>query len=265
MASMGPLGCKLLNIIRGYTIMNHDVVYNEHILSIAQNAPAVVTTVLVCQNALIRSGVSHMLSGTHFIVSDEKPDRSPEGPVLCLIYSSPATDDLSETIEHCKAQWPSARVVLLTESMEPAAMAQTFQAGLDGVCSTGMKREALIKALELIMLGEAFIAPALALNLWDDAIRQHQARPDGAVVIGPAATGIAGRLSGRETQILSHLTLGASNKHIARELGVAEATVKVHLKGILRKIKAANRTQAAMWAQQHMDFAANDGTMTAAE
>jgi two-component system nitrate/nitrite response regulator NarL len=46
---------------------------------------------------------------------------------------------------------------------------------------------------------------------------------------------------------------------------VAEATVKVHLKGILRKIKAANRTQAAMWAQQHMDFAANDGIVTAAE
>jgi two-component system nitrate/nitrite response regulator NarL len=245
--------------------MNNDVVYNEQILPIAQNAPSVVTTVLVCQNALIRSGVSHILSGTHFLVSDEMPEQLSEWPVLFLIYSSLATEDLNESIEQFKAQWPSARVVLLTESMESAAMGQAFQAGLDGLCSTGMKREALIKALELVMLGEAFITPALALNLWDDAMRQRQSRPDGAVVIGPAATGIAGRLSGRETQILSHLTLGASNKHIARELGVAEATVKVHLKGILRKIKAANRTQAAMWAQQHMDFATNDGIMTAAE
>ena len=57
------------------------------------------------------------------------------------------------------------------------------------------------------------------------------------------------RLSGREAQILHCLTKGASNKLIARDLGVAEATIKVHVKAILRKVKAANRTQAAMWAQ----------------
>jgi two-component system nitrate/nitrite response regulator NarL len=63
--------------------------------------------------------------------------------------------------------------------------------------------------------------------------------------------------------ILRYLTKGASNKQIARELGLAEATVKVHLKGVLRKMKAANRTQAAMWAQQHMNLAANDGLIAA--
>jgi two-component system nitrate/nitrite response regulator NarL len=245
--------------------VKHDAVYNEQILSIAQNASSYVTTVLVCQNSLIRSGISHILSATRFVVSDEQPEQTPERAILCLVHGSLADADLSETVRHCKTQWPSARVVLLAESIESAAVMPAFQTGLDGLCLTGMKREALIKALELVMLGETYIAPALTLSLWDDAFRQRQARLDGAVVIGPAATGIAGKLSGRETQILSHLTLGASNKHIARELGVAEATVKVHLKGILRKIKAANRTQAAMWAQRHMDFAANDGIMTAAE
>jgi two-component system nitrate/nitrite response regulator NarL len=126
-------------------------------------------------------------------------------------------------------------------------MVQAMQSGLDGLCSTAMSREDLIKALELVMLGETFIAPALTLSLWDEGSRQRQARPDGAMVVGPA-TAVADKLSGRETQILSHLTLGSSNKHIARELGLAEATVKVHIKGILRKLKAANRTQAAMWA-----------------
>ena len=144
-------------------------------------------------------------------------------------------------------------------------MVQAFQAGLDGLCFTAMNREALIKALELVMLGETYIASALALRLWDEASRQRQARPDGAVVVDPAAAAIAGKLSGRETQILSHLTLGASNKHIARELGVAEATVKVHVKAILRKVKAANRTQAAMWAQQHMNLAANNGVSGVAD
>ena len=45
---------------------------------------------------------------------------------------------------------------------------------------------------------------------------------------------------------------GAPNKIIARQLDVAEATVKVHVKAILRKIQVANRTQAAMWAVEHM-------------
>jgi DNA-binding NarL/FixJ family response regulator len=59
-----------------------------------------------------------------------------------------------------------------------------------------------------------------------------------------------GRLSNREQTILKQLTQGASNKQIARELNIAEATVKVHVKSLLRKIHVSNRTQAAMWAIQ---------------
>jgi two-component system nitrate/nitrite response regulator NarL len=58
-------------------------------------------------------------------------------------------------------------------------------------------------------------------------------------------------LSDRERQILSCLIHGQSNKVIARELDIAEATVKVHVKGLLRKLRAANRTQAAVWALKH--------------
>ncbi len=55
-------------------------------------------------------------------------------------------------------------------------------------------------------------------------------------------------LSGRENQILECLVNGLPNKLIARQLNMAEATVKVHLKALLRKLKARNRTQAAIWA-----------------
>src|SRR5262249_5667887 len=58
-------------------------------------------------------------------------------------------------------------------------------------------------------------------------------------------------LTDRETAILTCLTEGQSNKRIARRFGVAEATVKVHIKAILRKIRAKNRTQAAIWAVDH--------------
>jgi two-component system nitrate/nitrite response regulator NarL len=245
--------------------MNHGVVYNEQILSIAQNASSYVTTVLVCQNTLVRSGISHLLSGTHFVIAEEALEQTSELPILCLIHDSQTNEELVGIVGKLRAQWPSARVVLLSEHMEPAAIAPALQAGLNGLCSTTMSREPLIKALELVMLGETFIAPALALSLLDEATRQQRARPDGAVVVGPAAAAIAGNLSGREAKVLHCLTQGASNKQIARELGVAEATVKVHVKAILRKVKAANRTQAAMWAQQHINLAANDGVIAVAD
>ena len=245
--------------------MDQNLVYNEQILPLAQNTTSYVTTVLVCQNTLIRSGISQMLSGPRFVLEDETFDQTSELPILCLAYADQMAEDLNVMVERLNARWPSARVVLLIERMEPAAMMQAIQAGLDGLCSTVMKREPLIKALELVMLGETFIPAALALSLVDEATRFQQARPGGAVIVGPAAAAIASKLSGREAQILHCLTQGASNKHIARELGVAEATVKVHLKAVLRKVKAANRTQAAMWAQQHMNLAAHGGNLAAAE
>jgi two-component system nitrate/nitrite response regulator NarL len=58
-------------------------------------------------------------------------------------------------------------------------------------------------------------------------------------------------LSDREIQILICLVDGSPNKVIARALGIAETTVKVHVKGLLRKVRASNRTQAAVWALNH--------------
>jgi two-component system, NarL family, nitrate/nitrite response regulator NarL len=62
------------------------------------------------------------------------------------------------------------------------------------------------------------------------------------------------QLSSRETAILSSLVRGAANKVIANQLKITEATVKVHIKAILRKIRVKNRTQAAIWAMQHQSL-----------
>ena len=65
----------------------------------------------------------------------------------------------------------------------------------------------------------------------------------------PTADRSLGRdLTRRESEILDCLTAGASNKQIARDLGITEATVKIHMKSLIRKIGVRNRTQAALWA-----------------
>ena len=61
------------------------------------------------------------------------------------------------------------------------------------------------------------------------------------------------RLSIREVAILRLIMAGASNKVISNQLDITEATVKVHNKSILRKIRVQNRTQAAVWAHNHLD------------
>jgi two-component system nitrate/nitrite response regulator NarL len=110
----------------------------------------------------------------------------------------------------------------------------------------------LVRALELVIAGETFLPAVIGLALLEQL--SHPAMPDAQAVRTAPQSGLAGRLSDRETQILRCLMQGASNKEIGRQLDLAEATVKVHIKSILRKIRAANRTQAAMWAQQHLQM-----------
>ena len=82
------------------------------------------------------------------------------------------------------------------------------------------------------------------------ALTNRQAAPDLPLpsVHTDGLTDRAVKLSDREAEILQCLVNGASNKAIARDLKIAEATVKVHLKGLLRKMRLQNRTQAAIWA-----------------
>ena len=154
----------------------------------------------------------------------------------------------------------------MSDPLDPAAVTHAFQAGLDGLCPTAMSPEALILALELVVLGERFIPADVGLALLTAQPRGDETVVGISAAAVPANGGLSGKsLSGREAQILHLITQGASNKVIARNLGLAEATVKVHVKAILRKVKVSNRTQAAMWAQRHVKGPPQAAIMDAAE
>jgi two-component system nitrate/nitrite response regulator NarL len=254
--------------------MGHNVVYKEKILPIAQDPFQNVSTVLICQNVLLRTGISQILSGTRFNVTEEVgnelsslPAFPDSVPLLFLICDTGPTSEYTQTIKELKARCPYARVVILADNMEPQAILQICQEGLDGFCTTTMDRQAIVKALELVMLGEIFIPGCIGLSLLEQ-LRNGQAIGFGrSVALTPAndPAMLLNKLSEREAQILRCLTQGASNKLIARELGVAEATVKVHIKAILRKVKAANRTQAAMWAAGHFASHQENGSLVPGE
>ncbi|WP_183452240.1 LuxR C-terminal-related transcriptional regulator [Microvirga lupini] len=239
--------------------MGHNIVYKEQILPIAQDPFQNITTVLICQNILLRTGISHILSGTRFEIAEETGAPAtlsalPEGvPVLFLICDGRSPCEHAQTIKDLKEQNPHARVVILADNLDPQEVIQICREGLDGLCTTTMGRHAIVKALELVMLGEIFIPGAVGLTLLDQLRSGQAGGLSQLITLSPANDPalLMNKLSEREAQILRCLTQGASNKLIARELGVAEATVKVHIKAILRKVKAVNRTQAAMWAAAH--------------
>lgn len=105
-----------------------------------------------------------------------------------------------------------------------------------------------IKSLELVMLGEAVLPAIIVLPSprmdSPNTCREPMGDTHRAQVDSPT-------LSNREVEVLACLRDGAPNKVIARKLSLSEATVKVHVKTILKKIGVCNRTQAALWATRH--------------
>jgi two-component system nitrate/nitrite response regulator NarL len=132
---------------------------------------------------------------------------------------------------------------------------------VSGLCSTSIDRAALLKALELVMLGETFIASALVLTILDEASQAHESGLNITSALAPTndTATRAHNLTSREVEILKRLMEGESNKVIARKLDIAEATIKVHVKSILRKVRVKNRTQAALWATAHLSAPSSAG------
>ena len=214
-------------------------------------------TILICDNPLLSTGLEIVLANTRFVVSetgfDEPSPRRPRlytQPDLFIVDASNSSDNTLEIIKLIKVQQPNARVVMVASHFDVSFVRSGFEAGVDGFCLATSDREVLIKSLELIMMGEKILPGALLrsmLNQMTSDTRLDQSSP--MAEPSPIDPGMH-KLSNREAEILRCLMLGEPNKVIAKKLALTEATIKVHVKAILRKIGAANRTQAAMWATE---------------
>lgn len=139
-----------------------------------------------------------------------------------------------------------ARIVVLADSIGDHSLSLSLKAGADAYLNKSMSSESLLRALQLVMLGEV-VYPTHVASLLIASVNERPV-PARAPV---AAAVPANELSKREVQILRCLLAGQSNKAIARNLHITESTVKMHFKNVMRKINAQNRTQAAVWAIQN--------------
>ena len=222
-----------------------------------------VATVLVVRNNLFREGLLLILRTSAFRVCkvaatiDDlslQPTRT-SGPFLFLIGTGGDHAVTAPTVERLRKQNPSARIVVLSDRCELNDALAVFRAGANGYLFEQISRDALIKSLDLVMLG-VDILPAVPMRLVGEDYKMNS---EDDLAVPAAQTGVPTldhmpqKLSPQETErILRCLMQGKSNKIIARRFDITDATVKVHIKAILRKISVRNRTQAAIWAQSHL-------------
>jgi two-component system nitrate/nitrite response regulator NarL len=157
-----------------------------------------------------------------------------------IIFDGDAAEDSG--LKAISERYPEIGIVILAANPMSIAYDQVAEVRPKALLPTTLSAEALNLTLQLVILGE---------NLF---LATGQATGGLRAVPQPArATDATSLLSPREAEILRFIKKGASNKIIARELGVADATVKAHVKSVLRKIEVSNRTQAAIWALDHLD------------
>ncbi len=197
-------------------------------------------TVLIEPSCLFRQGLKHLLADTRFAVEVEfSTIEQAVGDTVAsgLVIIGKASTEPGD-LQQLREAYSEARIVVLASDLTVDALRDAMNAGADGFLMNDVSPEALLQSLELVMLGEKVYPTNLASMLLD-------------LTSAPTPLNSIRGLSSREREILQLLVTGASNKLIAIRLGIAEATVKVHLKTLLRKIDVNNRTQAAIWAMNN--------------
>ena len=143
-----------------------------------------------------------------------------------------------------KAAAPQAQVLMLTMSESEADLGAALRAGACGYLLKTADNAELTNAIERAVRGVSSFSAEMAGKL-ATAFR-HEAEAAAPPPPDPFAS-----LSPREREILDLIARGDSNKEIARELGIAETTVKIHVQHLLRKLELDSRVQAAVLVTQH--------------
>jgi DNA-binding NarL/FixJ family response regulator len=133
-----------------------------------------------------------------------------------------------EAIQAIRREYPRACVIVLTTYSGDIRVVRAIKAGACGYLLKSMLRKDLLDTIRAVHAGRRIIPPEIAAEIAEHAAAQH--------------------LSSREMEILRHIAAGGANKDVAWRLSISEETVKVHVKNILQKLHASDRTQAVTMA-----------------
>ena len=152
--------------------------------------------------------------------------------------------DPGSGIRELAAHRPSTPLIMISASEDAADACSSMAQGARGYILKSESLAVLQRALELVLAGGLYLSASLLL---DRLQCQQAAKVDR---LPRSLEDSVPQLSARQRKVFECLVDGKSNKVIARELGIAEGTVKAQLRGIFRKLGVRNRTQAALFAAE---------------
>lgn len=207
------------------------------------------TVVIIDDHPLFRKGLVQLLRAVKRFQLIGEAASGEEGftsvlklrPDLLLLDLNMRDMSGLEVLRLIKQADLDTRVVMVTVSDAAEDLVAALRAGADGYLLKDMEPEAMIEALEAAADGRIVVSDNLT-HLMAAALRKD-ARPESVLAAG---------LTEQEQRILEHIAAGLSNKLIARELDIAEGTVKVHVKHVLRKLNLRSRVEAAVWAVENV-------------
>lgn len=217
-----------------------------------------VRLLVVDDHPLFRRGLVALLEqDERFVVLHEAADA---GEALrCVVRDRPDLILLDnhlpgvrgvDAIAGFKEVAPDVKILMLTVSENEQDLSAALKAGADGYLLKTINSEDLSESILKVLEGKSVVSPEMTTKLVA-AFRGRVDTPEaGLSPQGSMASQVDGleMLSAREREILARIARGASNKAIARELDIAETTVKIHVQHILRKLNLSSRVQAAVYA-----------------
>src|SRR5579859_3817143 len=223
------------------------------------SSESAVPTYILQSDGLFREGLRLILSKTRFrahgcaIDLEDLSDIPDDRPVLFIVAVDANEDVICSKI---RSRYPLAFVVAVADESNPRSLATALDDGANAALFNTVSSVDLVSTLHAVVNGKLILIDA---RLWPLEVQPRaEERPS-----PPLSSDIpwdvadepqAMKLSAREIAILERIVRGDSNKQVARFFRIAEPTVKAHVKAILRKIGASNRTQAAIWAFNHHLF-----------
>lgn len=158
-----------------------------------------------------------------------------------VVLGTVAGSSIEDSITTLRGLAPAKPVVVLIDRFSLDSLGAAFEAGAMGYLIKSISQEALFESIMLVIIGEKVFPAQLADLLVEKT--PHALDP-----------GLAERrraLTAKELQVMGYVKLGYSNKQIARVLGIADITVRLHINNAFRKMNVKNRIQGALWMIEH--------------
>ncbi|MEX3938000.1 response regulator [Paraburkholderia sp. BR10937] len=209
---------------------------------------------LIDDHTLFRSGVSALLQRQPDLEVVGEASDGVEGvkrakqhlpDVILLDLNMPGLSGL-ETLQLLVEDLPDTAVVMLTVSEEADELTAAMREGARGFLLKNIDADALVRAIRKAASGQPVITEHMTAKLVEQMRKPAQSTGTTGTARASAET-----LTARERDIVRELARGASNKEIARTLDLAESTVKIHVRNILRKLNLTSRVQVAIYAMGH--------------